>query len=59
MLSFWQGHWGLGHAFILAGALRAGRCFHFGGGAGGWAIIVWGLDSFLMFLNFLSHQVIS
>ena len=57
-LSFWRGHWGLGYAFIWAGALGAGPCFHFGGGAGGWAIIVWGLDSFLMFLNFLRSSVV-
>ena len=29
-----------------------------GGGAGRWAIILWGLDSFLMFPNFLSLKVV-
>ena len=27
--------------------------FHFGGGAGRWAIVLWGLDTFLIFPNFL------
>ena len=29
------------------------RRFHFGGGAGRWAIVLWGLDTFLIFPNFL------
>ena len=43
-------------AFVLAGE-GGGR----GGGvgAGRWAIVLWGLDRFLMFLNFLRFQVLS
>ena len=38
----------IGKAFILAGG---------GGGAGRWAIILWGLDTFLIFPNFLSLKL--
>ena len=31
---------------------EAGSGFYFGGGAGRWAIILWGLDTFLIFPNF-------
>ena len=48
----------LGHcgATIIPGAFGAGSGFHvgYGGSAGRWAIILWGLDTFLMFPNFLS-----
>ena len=31
------------------------QSFHFGGGTGRWAIILWGLDIFLIFPNFLRY----
>ena len=39
----------------LAGCLEVALFFVWGGGggAGGWAIILWGLDNFLIFPNFL------
>ena len=33
--------------------------FHFGGGTGHWAIILWDADTFLIFPNFLSSQIFS
>ena len=37
----------------------AKKNFFFGRGAGHWAIILWGLDTFLTFLNFLRSSVLS
>ena len=34
-------------------------CLRGGGGAGRWAIILWGLDTFLMFSNFLISKFLS
>ena len=38
--------------------LQNWQSFHFSGGAGRWAIILWGLDTFLIFPNFLRFSVL-
>ena len=52
-LQSFAGYLGLALVFVWVGALWDWRSFYFGGGTGGWAIILWGLNFFLIFPNFL------
>ena len=45
--------------FSAAVVRAGGGVFAGGGGAGRWAIILWGLDTFLMFSNFLISKFLS
>ena len=38
---------------------EAASGFYFGWGTGRWAIILWGLDTFLIFPNFVGSSVLS